>query len=179
MNEFIDFFRKPTLRRPILAIVGGMNLGKSLLAADVLRRLQPVVGAEGLLEITIEMNEHLGFSDFDVQKHAGVLLDGVSDALILKKNREALQGRPKLSKGAQSATMMYSYTYTLCKRAVVATFDLSAKNFEALREDHWLKDPRNVIQLWLEDKAYDEDAAPASSPPPALPVKRGATWLRL
>ena len=153
-------------------------MGKSLLAGDVLRRLQPVVGALDFLEITVEMNERLDFSDFDVSKHAGVLLDGVGDALILKKNREAPQGRPKLSKGAQSATMMYSYTYALCRRAVVATFDLSAKNLEALREDHWFKDPRNALQLWLEDTAYD-DAAPALSPPLALPVKWGAKWLRL
>ena len=144
----------------------------------MLWRLQPVVEAEEFLEITLEMNEHLDFSDFDVSKHAGVLLDGVGDALVLKKNREALHGRPKLAKGAQSATMMYSYTCTLCRRAVVATFGLSAQNLDALRDDHWLKDPRNVIQLWLKEKAYD-DAAPALSPPPALLVKRGATWLRL
>ena len=31
---------------------------------------------------------------------------------------------------------------------------------ERAAKDHWLKDPRNVIQLWLKDKAYD-DAAPA------------------
>ena len=140
--------------------------------------MQPVVKAEEFLEITLEMDEHLGFSDFDVSKHAGVLLDGVGDAPVLKKNREALQGRPKLSKGAQSATMMYSYTRALCRRAVVVTFGLSAKHLEALREHHWLKDPRNVLQLWLEDAAYD-NAAPALSPPLALLMERGVKWLCL
>ena len=50
-----------------------------------------------------------------VRYHGGVLLDGVGDALILKKNREALQGRAKQAEGAQSATMMYSYKYTLAR----------------------------------------------------------------
>ena len=49
----------------------------------------------------------------------GVLFrgDGVGDAFILKKNREALQGRAKQAKGAQSAKMMYSHKYTLARRA--------------------------------------------------------------
>ena len=67
----------------------------------------------------------------------------------LKKNRESLQGRSKLAKSAQSATMIYSYKYTLARRAVVATFDLSAKNLGALKADRWLPNPLNVIQLHL------------------------------
>ena len=67
----------------------------------------------------------------------------------LKKNRESLQGRAKLAKGAQSATMIYSYKYTLARRAFVATFDLPAKNLGALKADHWLQNPLSVIQLHL------------------------------
>ena len=70
-------------------------------------------------------------------------------ALTLKKNREALQGRAKTTKGAQSATMIYSYKYTLARRAVIATFDLSAKNLTAFAKDHWLRNASNVIQLRL------------------------------
>ena len=90
-------------------------------------------------------------ADFDVRHHGGALLDGVGDALILKKNREALQGRAKQTKGAQSATMIYSYKYTLTRRAVVATFDLSAKNLAALKDDHWLQNPLNVLQMHLSE----------------------------
>ena len=57
----------------------------------------------------------------------------------------------KLTKGAQSATMIYSYKYTLARRAVIATFDLSAKNLRAFKADHWLKNPLNVIQLHLRE----------------------------
>ena len=32
---------------------------------------------------------------------------------------------------------------------VVATFDLSASNLHLFKTDHWLSDPRNVIQLHL------------------------------
>ena len=92
INEFVDLFRAPAQRRPILAIIGGTNLGKSLLAADVLRRLQPIVGAEGFLEVTVEMNENLDFSDFDVRAHAGVLLDGAGEALILKRYPRSIAG---------------------------------------------------------------------------------------
>ena len=128
-------------------------------------------------EVIVENNEHLDFSDFDVRCHAGVLLDGVGDAMILKTNREALQGRPKLAKGAQSATMMYSYKYTLCRRGVVATFDLSAANLEALRNDHWLQNPLNVIQLWLTEPAF-EATAPAVHDPHGASRKSAAKWIR-
>lgn len=37
----------------------------------------------------------------------------------------------------------------LTRRAVVATFDLSAKNLAALKVDNWLQDHRNVLQLRL------------------------------
>ena len=60
-------------------------------------------------------------------------------------------GRAKEAKGAQSATMMYSYKYTLARRAVVATLDLSAGNLAALASDHWLRNPKNVIQLHLDE----------------------------
>ena len=33
---------------------------------------------------------------FDRRVHAGVLLDGVGDAMFLKRNRQGLQGRPKM-----------------------------------------------------------------------------------
>ena len=59
------------------------------------------------------------------------VLDGVGDALMLNSNREVLQGRPKAHSGGKSATMMYSYKYTFCNRAIVATLDLSAQNLNA------------------------------------------------
>ena len=146
-------------RRPVLAIIGGTNSGKSMLAASVLRRVGGMVGAPGFLEVTVEDNPSLDFADFDLRHHSGVLLDGVADAMILKANRESLQGRPKVSKGGQSATNMYAYKYTLARRAVVATFDLSAKNLEEFVKDHWLSCPLNVIVLRLTEKAYQEPLA--------------------
>ena len=44
----------------------------------------------------METDPNLDFSEFDRDKHAGVLLDGVGDAMILKGNRESLQGRAKV-----------------------------------------------------------------------------------
>ena len=168
VEQFVSMFSgAPRHRRPILAIVGGTNLGKSLLAAAVLRRIGLVLGVTDYLEVTVEDNPNLDFSDFDHRKHAGVLLDGVADTMILKHNREVLQGRPKLCKGGQSATMIYAYNYTLCERAVVATFDLSAAHLEALEEDHWLSESRNVITLRLKEKAFVEPL-PQTIPMPAF-----------
>ena len=70
-----------------------------------------------------------------------------------------MQGRAKVSKGGQSATNMYAYKYTLARRAVVATFDLSAKNLDQFVSDHWLSCDLNVICLRLVDKAFEEPAA--------------------
>ena len=128
--------------------------------------------------MTVEESEQMDLAEFDRREHAGVILDGVSDAYFLKRHREALQGRPKALKSAKSATNVYAYTYSFCGRAVVATLDLSAENLEAFDEDHWLRNRDNVIYLKLQEPAYILDnavaaAAPAvSSPVPARENKR-------
>ena len=58
--------------------------------------------------------------------------------------------------------MLYSYTYTLCRRGVVATFDLSASNLHLFKTDHWLSDPRNVIQLHLTSPAWETGVSASS-----------------
>ena len=106
------------------------------------------------VEVTVEGDAELDFSGFDHRAHAGVLLDGVGDTLTLWRNREVLQGRPKVLRGGRSATMVYSYPYTLARRAVVATMDLTARNLHLLKTNHWLKDPRNVCLLELTSPAW-------------------------
>ena len=61
-----------------------------------------------------------------------------------------------MEEGGRSATMMYSYPFTLCRRAVVATMDLSASNLQYFSEHHWLSDKRNVIVLRLMEQAWQE-----------------------
>ena len=176
LDEFVALFKgAPRFRRPMLVVVGGTNLGKSMLAAHVLRQVAHTLALPSgrdevaststpYLEVTVEDSTQLDLGDFDLSTHAGVLLDGVGDTLFLKRNREVLQGRPKVCKGGKSGTMMYAYPYTLCRRAVVATFDLSASNLELLQTDHWLSDSRNVMQLRLNGPAWESEAAetPAS-----------------
>ena len=113
-------------------------------------------------EVIVESHEHLDLLNFEFRFDSNVLLDGVGDTGILKKNREALQGRPKLAKGAQSATRVDSYQYTPCRRAMVATFELSAKGLDAFKTDHWLQNPLKVVQLWLTEKAFYETAVPGT-----------------
>ena len=48
-------------------------------------------------------DDHLDLSEYNHNKHAGVLLDGVGDVCVVKRNREMLQGRPKECKGGKSA----------------------------------------------------------------------------
>ena len=152
----------------MLAIIGGTNLGKSMLAADILERVGRILGVESYMEVTVEGNEHLDLTGFDHRVHSGILLDGVGDALFLRAHREVLQGRPKPCKGAQSATNVYAYTYTLARRAVIATFDLSACNLAAFDNHHWLADERNVIKLRLETPAFAE--APVENRSISLPA---------
>ena len=90
-------------RRPIFVIVGATNLGKSLLAADVLRKVARVLGLtpndsqaacsedatqQPYLEVRVEENTELDLSDYDLTAHVGVLLDGVGNAQFLKKRIE-------------------------------------------------------------------------------------------
>ena len=57
------------------------------------------LGLKKYMEVTVEEDGHLDLSEFDVSAHAGVLLDGVGDAITLHYNREALQGRLKEGRG--------------------------------------------------------------------------------
>ena len=83
------------------------------------------------------MFKDLDLSDFDVCKHAGVLLDGVGDVLFFKRNREVLQGRPKVCKGGKSGTMIYAYPFTLCLRAAFSlTGRPGARTVKLGRRDH-------------------------------------------
>ena len=134
-------------------------MGKSMLAAHTLKRVANKLGLKDFLEVTVEDSENMDLADFDRRVHAGVLLDGVGDAMFLKRNREALQGRPKIVKGARSATNVFSYSYSFCGRAVVATFDLSAQNLGELHTDHWLCNRQNVQLLLLDEPAYIEAAS--------------------
>ena len=126
--------------------------------------------------------------DYNLEQHIGVLFDGVGDVQMLFKNRESLQGRPKASKGGKSATGMYSFPYTFASRAVIATFDLGAKNLHMFETNHWLSNPKNVIVCRLTEKAFIEpvespvgaesnvQGVPASASR-AAPQKRSRTWV--
>ena len=70
--------------------------------------------------------------------------------------------------------MRFSSVYTLCRRAVVVTSDLSAANLDMLESDHWLSNPNNVILLKLASPAWATAAAtpaPAAEPQPRDAMK--------
>ena len=154
IDAFVSAFQFQTRRKPILVLVGGTNSGKSILAADVLRRICRVVGCHAYLEVTVEGDGALDLSKFDHRLHSGVLFDGVGDVATLWRHREVLQGRPKVTCGGRSATMVYAYPYTLARRAVIATLDLTALNLHMLRTNHWLKEPSNVCLVRLSEPAW-------------------------
>ena len=138
----------------LLLILGGASLGKSMLAANVIKRIAAILGLKKFIGITVEKDQNLDLSEFDISEGAGVLLDGVDDALMLHAHRESLQGRVKQGSGGRPCTMMYAYPFTLCHRAVVATMGLSASNQLCFSEHHWLSDSRNVMLLRLEEQAW-------------------------
>ena len=173
---FVESFGRPQRRRPVLLLVGGTNVGKSLLGAEVLRQVGEVLQVPSSVEVTVEDDDAFDLSGFDHRQHAGVLLDGVGDALSLWRHREVLQGRPKNCRGGRSATMVYSYPFTLARRAVVATMDLTAKNLHLLRTNHWLKDSRNVLCLELVAPAFIPIGAAATVLPPTSRADTLAAW---
>ena len=122
-----------------------------------------VLNVSSFLVVAVEGNEHLDLNGFDHRVHSGVLLDGVGDAFFLRQHREVLQGRAKKCTEGQSATNVYAYPFTLARRAVIATFDLSAKNLQAFAHHHWLSDQRNVVVLELVAPAYQTPPATAGS----------------
>ena len=180
LTTFVTSFTRSLRRRPIVLIVGGTNLGKSMLAASVLQRVGKVLDVPDYLEVTVEDDTNLDLSEFDLAQHAGVLLDGVSDVLMLKRHREALQGRMKKARGGKSSTMIYSYQFTLCRRAVLVTMDLSAKNLHMLLTDHWLSNRKNVLVLRLDAPAWVTADVDVTAPRRAMTswtVEEVATWM--
>ena len=91
---------------------------------------------------------------------------------LLKHNRESLRWRAEVSKGGQSATNVYAYRYTFCRRAVVATRDLSAANLDQFEKDHWLSSALNVIVLRLAKPAFALRGEPSTPRNAAPPCKR-------
>lgn len=154
VEEFVELFRHAAWRRPMLLIVGGSGFGKSMLAAHIMTKVGELVQAPGFLEITVEDDEVLDLAGLDLTSHAGVVFDGVGDVLTLKNHRETLQGRPKVCSGGKSSTMMYSYPFTLSRRAVVITMDLSAKRLPLLKTDHWLSNSKNCMVLHLTEPSW-------------------------
>ena len=63
--------------------------------------------------------------------------------------------------------LLVGLLYSLCRRAVVATFDLSAANLGLLETDHWLSNRNNVLVLKLTEPAWE--SAPAAPTAPAAP----------
>jgi hypothetical protein len=154
IEEFVSYFTRPARRRPILAIIGPTGTSKSELAADILRRICFILRVPEFIEVTVEDNGSLDMSDFNIEMHGGILLDGVGDAQMLADHRETLQGRAKKDLGGKSSTMMYAYPFTLCRRAVVATLDNAASNLRFFGAHHWLSQRSNVIVLRLTAPAW-------------------------
>ena len=77
--------------------------------------------------------------------------------------------------------MMYSYPFTLCKRGVVITMDLSAKNLTMFRTDHWLSNPENCFVLRLAGPAWcvSTNATPPLPQPSAQERVAGYTTSEL
>ena len=55
---------QPRFRSPILAIVGGTRLGKSMLAAHTLKRVANKLGLADFLEVTVEDSENMDLCRF-------------------------------------------------------------------------------------------------------------------
>ena len=50
--------------------------------------------------------------------------------------------------------MVYAYPYTLARRAIVATFDLSATNLHLFSTHHWPSNPKHVVVIRLDSPAW-------------------------
>lgn len=54
--------------------------------------------------------------------------------------------------------MIYAYSFTLCRRAVIITMDTSASNLRLLETDPWLSNPKNVQVVSFTAPAWDGGA---------------------
>ena len=84
VSEFNALFdRAPRHRRPILVIVGGSSLGRSLLATQIMKEIGNNMGIPGYDEVTVEGSNVIDLSNFDHRHHCGVILDGAGASHLL------------------------------------------------------------------------------------------------
>ena len=70
--------------------------------------------------------------------------------------------------------MIYAYPFTLARRAVVVSMDLTAQNLHLFHTNHWLKDNRNVCHVFLTAPAFEQPAAERL--PAQLPREAMESW---
>ena len=86
------------------------------------------------------------------------LLPFVASKVKTNKDGKPIGKAPTKQAIGEFFSMVYSYPYSLARRAIVATADLSAKNLHMLRTNHWLKNPRNVLVLRLTGSTWEGEA---------------------
>ena len=69
---------------------------------------------------------------------------------------------------------MYAYEYTFCRRAIVATFGLSAHHLGAFLTVHWLSNELTAIVLKLTEEAYVDAPLLPIETSPGAPVVAAA-----
>ena len=72
--------------------MGGTGSGKSQLGPKVLTWLAVLLGLTSFVEVTVEADKELNLCSYDHRRDAGVLLDGIGDALTLWRHRDVLHG---------------------------------------------------------------------------------------
>ena len=101
--------------------------------------------------------------------------------MVLPASRAASISTPRRCPGAIWLSLLggYSYPFSLARRGVVATIDLSARNLHMLRTDHWLADPGNTVQVWLKGRAWDANEQTVNNimveGPPRAPLQEWST----
>ena len=86
--------------------------------------------------MTVESAENLDLKGFAADQFDGIVLDNINTWGQLLRWRAVLQSRNAKSKGATSATNMYSYVQYLYGVPIVATVDFDAPDPELLQPGH-------------------------------------------
>ena len=135
VRRWLASFNVPDWRYSMLVLVGPSKMGKSELAKDMR-------GPEKTLLVDCQNAQHPDLAEFDPEHHEAVVLDEISGADFVIRNKKLLQGHVDGARLGQSPTQRFSYEVMLWRVPIVLTCNHWDPAADGLRpsDQEWLQE---------------------------------------
>ena len=133
VRRWLAAFGVPDWRYAMLVLVGPSKMGKSEWAKDMR-------GPQKTLLVDCQNALHPDLAEFDPLRHEAVVLDEISGADFVIRNKKLLQGHVDGARLGQSPTQRYAYDISLWRVPIILTCNHWDPEVDVMRpsDRHWL-----------------------------------------